>query len=49
MEDNRGAWHVDDEGGGIDERKIENWLAFWTTCPVVLRKLVIGWSGVIPA
>jgi hypothetical protein len=44
VEDDGGAWYVGDEGGGIDERKIENWPAFCMTCSMVLRKLVIGWS-----
>jgi len=46
VEDDGGAWYDGDEGGCIDERKIESWLAFWMTCLMVLRKLVIGESRI---
>ena len=36
VEDDCGAWYDGVEGGCIDERKIESWLAFWMTCLMVL-------------
>jgi len=28
VKDDGGAWYFGDEGGGINEKKIENWLVF---------------------